>query len=121
MIIWSAMALACAATDDVSAWCLLVVVGVARSQIEMALLVAVATVAPIVLTFAVARPLLARAIERGRRPDGRMVLVLSGMSLSARTTEAIGIHGVFGAFLFGPDSARQPHRAGNDPQARRSR
>ncbi len=100
-----AMALACAATDDVSAWCLLaLVVGVARSQIEMALLVAVGTVAFIVLMFVVARPLLARAIERwggDGLTGGAMALVLSGMLLSALTTEAIGIHAIFGAFLFG--------------------
>jgi Kef-type K+ transport system membrane component KefB len=99
------MALACAATDDVSAWCLLaLVVGVAQSHVAGALWVAVWTVAYIALVFAVVRPLVARIVPR-YCPDGLtpavMAVMLVGMLLSALATEAIGVHAIFGAFLFG--------------------
>lgn len=100
-----AMALACAAIDDVSAWCLLaMVVGVAQSQIQEAVWVAVLAVAYIGLMFAVIRPAVARILPR-YCPDGLtpgvMAVMLVGVLLSALATEAIGIHAIFGAFLFG--------------------
>ncbi len=99
------MALACAAIDDVSAWCLLaLVVGVAHSQVTDALWVTLLTLSYIVFMFAVVRPLVARAVPRfcpqGLTP-GAMAALLVGMLLSAVATEAIGIHAIFGAFLFG--------------------
>ena len=85
------MALACAAIDDVSAWCLLaLVVGVVHSQLYDAAWVAVLTVGYIGLMFAVMRPAVARIVP-----------LLVGVLLSALATEAIGIHAIFGAFLFG--------------------
>jgi len=99
------MALACAATDDVSAWCLLaLVVGVAQSQVAEALSVAVMTVAYIVVVFFVIRPLVARYLERPGRDElnpASLAIVLVGVLASAAATEAIGIHAIFGAFLFG--------------------
>jgi Kef-type K+ transport system membrane component KefB len=99
------MALACAAIDDVSAWCLLaLVVGVARSQMVDALWVSLLTIGYIVFMFALVRPLVARALPRfcpaGLTP-GAMGALLVGMLLSAVATEAIGVHAIFGAFLFG--------------------
>ena len=99
------MALACAATDDVTAWCLLaLVVGVAQSKVNEALLVAVLTVAYIGLMFFVIRPLTAKTLPRSC-PNGLtagvMSVVLVGVLLSALATEAIGVHAIFGAFLFG--------------------
>ncbi|MBI3839249.1 MAG: cation:proton antiporter, partial [Planctomycetia bacterium] len=99
------MALACAATDDVSAWCLLaLVVGVAQSKVDGAVFVAVLTVAYIGLMFFVIRPLVARILPRyshGGLTPGVMAAVLVGVLLSALATEAIGVHAIFGAFLFG--------------------
>ena len=99
------MALACAATDDVSAWCLLaLVVGVAQSQVAQALSVAVMTVIYIVVVFFVVRPLVARYLEKPARNElnpTSLAIVLVGVLASAAATEAIGIHAIFGAFLFG--------------------
>jgi Kef-type K+ transport system membrane component KefB len=99
------MALACAAIDDVSAWCLLaLVVGVVHSQLYDAAWVAVLTVGYIGLMFAVMRPAVARIVPRwcpaGLTPSATAVLLV-GVLLSALATEAIGIHAIFGAFLFG--------------------
>ena len=57
------IALSCAATDDVTAWCLLAfVVGVAQAQVGAGLVVdATGTLAYITLMFLLVRPLLRRA------------------------------------------------------------
>jgi Kef-type K+ transport system membrane component KefB len=99
------MALGCAATDDVTAWCLLAfVVGVAQAQVGGAFLVLGLTAAYIGFMFLVVRPvagrLLARLDERRLTP-GVMALVLGALLLSALTTEVIGVHAIFGAFLLG--------------------
>jgi len=99
------MALACAATDDVTAWCLLaLVVGVVNLQVGAALGVAVLTLLYIALMFLLVRPLVARWLPRysaaGLTP-GVLATLLVGMLFSALATEAIGIHAIFGAFLFG--------------------
>lgn len=98
------LALACAAIDDVTAWCLLAfVVGVARAQVGGALSVVALTLGYIVLALAVARPLLARMPRGADEPLSRatVALVLVGVLLSALVTELIGVHAVFGAFLLG--------------------
>jgi Kef-type K+ transport system membrane component KefB len=104
------LALSCAATDDVTAWCLLAfVVGVAQARIGDAVIVAVATVAFLATMFAVVQPLLRRWIDliSARGVELRMApVILIGVLAAALTTEAIGIHAVFGAFLFG---AMIPH------------
>jgi Kef-type K+ transport system membrane component KefB len=107
------LALGCAATDDVTAWCLLAfVVGVAQAKVGGALLVLGLTAAYIGFVFLVVRPaatwLLAR-IDQTRMSHGVIALVYATLLLSALATEAIGIHAIFGAFLLGaiilPDSA----------------
>jgi Kef-type K+ transport system membrane component KefB len=99
------MALACAATDDVSAWCLLaLVVGVVQSQIDTAVFVALFTASYIGLMFLVVRPIVAKVVPRYDRAGltpGVLAAVLVGVLLSALATEAIGVHAIFGAFLFG--------------------
>ena len=62
-----AVALACAAADDVTAWCLLAfVVGVTQAEIESAALVALLTLAFIAAMFFVVRPIVARLVARSR-------------------------------------------------------
>ena len=99
------MALACAVTDDVTSWCLLaLVVGVTQSHVQSALWVTLLTAGYIALMFLVVRPQIARLLARRstRSPTpATMALLLLGMLLSALATEAIGIHAIFGAFLFG--------------------
>jgi len=100
------IALTCAAADDVTAWCLLAfVVGVVQSQVGSALLVAVYTLGFIAIMFFAVRPAVAGLVRRrggGASPgQGTVALVLVGLLLSALATERIGVHAVFGAFLFG--------------------
>lgn len=99
------MALGCAAADDVTAWCLLaVVVGIAQSVLEQALLVTSLTIAYILLMLVFVRPLVARLVRRWENgsPSAAALSVIFGMVLlSALATEFIGIHAVFGGFLIG--------------------
>jgi Kef-type K+ transport system membrane component KefB len=107
------LALACAATDDVTAWCLLAfVVGVAQAEVQSALVVVLLSVAYLAAMFLVARPLLQRLAARCRGndvPRDVVALVLVALLLSALATELIGIHALFGAFVLG---AVIPHDSG---------
>jgi Kef-type K+ transport system membrane component KefB len=100
-----AVALTCAAVDDVTAWCLLaMVVGIARARAADAVGVVLLTGAFIGIMFLAVRPLVARLVSRaGDRIPTRDVLALAlvGLLLAALTAEGIGIHAIFGAFLFG--------------------
>jgi Kef-type K+ transport system membrane component KefB len=102
-----AVALSCAAADDVTAWCLLaLIVGVARSEVSGLAAVAGGAAVFIALMLLVVRPLAARLSARCDAAAAALPpLVVSGtflaVLLSALTTEAIGIHALFGAFLLG--------------------
>jgi Kef-type K+ transport system membrane component KefB len=100
-----ALALTCAAIGDVTAWCLLAfAVGVATGAAGSALLVALLTVAFIALMFVVVRPRLerlARASQEDRPTQGAVTITLIALLVAALATEAIGVHGIFGAFLLG--------------------
>lgn len=99
------MALACAATDDVTAWCLLaLVVGVAQARLEGALVVIGLTALYLAVMVLVVRPAARRVIERceqDRLPPGLVAVVFIALLGSALATEWIGIHAIFGAFLLG--------------------
>src|SRR5207244_13529633 len=91
-----ALALACAAVDDVTAWCLLaLVVSLARSHASSA----AATVAMVAVFGAamigLARPLLRRTIADAKPTANTLALVLAGLLASALVTEAIGLHAAF--------------------------
>ncbi|MET0132095.1 MAG: cation:proton antiporter [Kibdelosporangium sp.] len=97
-----ALALTCAAVDDVAAWTLLAVV-IAISQggtpDEVFVTIALTMVFVAVMVWLV-KPLLARWL--GRLPEaGVLPVLLGGIMLSALATNEIGIHPIFGAFLFG--------------------
>ena len=100
------IALACAAVDDVTAWCLLaLVVGLAQSNPSSAAITVVLTLVYIAFMVVVVRP---GAVWLARRYDhpsivGQSTLALVSVALlvSALTTELIGIHALFGAFLLG--------------------
>jgi Kef-type K+ transport system membrane component KefB len=99
------VALTCAAVDDVTAWCLLaMVVGVARARAADALTVILLTGVFIAVMFFAIRPLVVRLVARtGDRVPTPQVLALAlvGVLLAALVTEGIGVHAVFGAFVFG--------------------
>ncbi len=97
-----ALALTCAAVDDVAAWCLLAVV-VAVSQggtpSEVFLTIGLTLVFVLVMIYVV-RPLLLKLLARVPEP-AVLAILLGGIMLSALATNQIGIHALFGAFLFG--------------------
>jgi Kef-type K+ transport system membrane component KefB len=100
-------ALSCAAADDATAWCLLAFVsGVAQAKLGQAGLTLALTVLYVIFMLVAVRPLLAYLTRRIDAQQGKVslttqALVFAGMLLSAVATEAIGIHALFGAFLFG--------------------
>jgi Kef-type K+ transport system membrane component KefB len=99
------IALGCAATDDVTAWCLLAfVIGVAQAKVGGAFLVLGWTLAYIGLMFFVVRPVARNFFLRfdERQMSANLVAFVFALLLaSALVTEYIGIHAVFGAFLAG--------------------
>ncbi|MEV7727438.1 cation:proton antiporter [Streptomyces sp. NPDC087917] len=118
-----ALALACAAVVDVVAWSLLAVaVAVAGGggALGGAGRAALAAVFVAVMWWGV-RPLLARAARR--RPPGRddrapgpvLVGLFGGTCLAAWATDGLGVHALFGAFVFGavvPRGVEAVERAG---------
>lgn len=101
------IAIACAAVDDVTAWCLLAfVVAVARSGgIADAAWTTVLAGAFITIMMFVVRPFLQRLGARVASREGLTPTVIAFILLllcfSSMATEIIGIHALFGAFLFG--------------------
>jgi Kef-type K+ transport system membrane component KefB len=97
-------ALTCAAVGDVSAWCLLAVaVGIARATLADALAVLGLTAVFIAVMVFIARPI-AIALTKDADPEpsqGAVTWTLAGLLVSAVIAERIGIHAIFGAFLFG--------------------
>ena len=92
------LALSSAAVGDVAAWALLaVVVGMVGGQPAWTTLLAVPAVLAVV---ALARPLVAAAL-RDRGASAAFPLVAAGLLLCAAATELLGLHSLFGAFLFG--------------------
>jgi K+:H+ antiporter len=99
------LALSCAAVDDVTAWCLLALVaGVVQSQVSGAVQVILLSLAYIAAMLVLVRPIAARLIA-GTHGSGlgptAIAVTFAALLLSAFTTELIGIHAVFGAFLLG--------------------
>ncbi len=108
-------ALACAALGDVAGWCLLALaVGVAQARIDGAVRTLLGTVVFFALMVFAIRPLLLRWLRGhgAKLTQGVAAVLLVGVLASAWATEMIGIHALFGAFLFG---ALIPH---DSPAAR---
>jgi Kef-type K+ transport system membrane component KefB len=100
-----AVAMTCAAVDDVTAWCLLAFVeGVARARVSDAVTVVALTLLFMIVMWFVVRPLVAAWTSKraGVPPtENVLALALGALLVSALTTEAIGLHAVYGAFLIG--------------------
>jgi Kef-type K+ transport system membrane component KefB len=103
------LALACAATDDIIAWTLLaVVLAVAGVEGEhghlpgWAIYLAIPFVLIAIFVIRPALTWLTRTYHRaGELTPAIMSVVLVGLLLFAATTDLLGIHYIFGAFLFG--------------------
>ena len=101
------LAITCAAINDLVAWCLLAfVVSLARAgALGGALATTSLSFAFVALMLVCVRPLVAWLVERRRTPlavtPDAVALAVVGMLVSAWITERIGIHLVFGAFVFG--------------------
>ena len=101
-----AISLACAAIQDVLAWLILaVVVAIVRAGGSLDLVLTLGLTAAFAgVMFGLVRPALARILRT--RGDGALgapllTLLLVGVLLSAYATEEIGVHAIFGAFIFG--------------------
>ncbi|BCJ50275.1 hypothetical protein Asp14428_17500 [Actinoplanes sp. NBRC 14428] len=113
------VALACASIDDVLAWTLLAVVVAiagegAGSQWLLLLFVPYVTIMVTAVRAGLHRLLSCPRVLRSRQPVP-LVITLVGLLLSAAFTEWIGLHFIFGAFLFG---AIMPRAAGDPVSAR---
>jgi Kef-type K+ transport system membrane component KefB len=101
------LAIACAAVDDVTAWCILaavVVVARAGALSELGPTI-VGTAVYLLVMFTLVRRLLGALVRRSLAREGRAEPLLAAVMLvalaSAWTTERLGIHALFGAFLVG--------------------
>jgi Kef-type K+ transport system membrane component KefB len=102
------LAIACAAIDDVTGWCVLAFIAAHIRAADSAVRIWT-TVGGLALFLSVmflgVRPLLRKIerahIERGDLSDNRKAIVLLLLLLSALSTEALGLHPVFGAFVAG--------------------
>jgi len=102
------VAIACAAVDDVTAWCILagIVVIVRASTLELPVWLTVSGLAVFVLLMGlVVRPALRRLEmvyeERGNLTQDLIAIILLVVLASGLMTESLGVHALFGAFLAG--------------------
>jgi Kef-type K+ transport system membrane component KefB len=113
-----AVTITCAAIDDVTAWCLLaVVVAVAAANGLGGAFLTIALAAVFIAAMLVfVRPVVARMAtlqdEGGGLSPAVLSVVFAGLLLSALATDRIGIHAIFGAFLFGAIMPQQPEFIG---------
>lgn len=108
-----ALALASAAIDDILAWCILAAVSAIVAARDAASLVQIAVLSAgyLMAMFLIVRPLLARLVRRltrDRVSPNLLVILVAGVFLSSYATTWIGIHAIFGAFLFGIIMPREP-------------
>jgi Kef-type K+ transport system membrane component KefB len=102
-----AIAITCAAVDDVTAWCMLAfVIAVARTAgVGPGLMTAGKSVVYIAIMFLVVRPFLKRLelmYERRNHLSQNLLAIILVLVLgSSIATEFIGIHALFGAFMMG--------------------
>jgi Kef-type K+ transport system membrane component KefB len=105
------IALACAAVDDATAWCLLAfVVSVVKAEPGHALITMGLTASYIAVMLVLVRPLVLRFVRWHETSPALSQSGFAGVCMallfSALATEMIGIHALFGAFLLG---ALVPH------------
>lgn len=98
-----ALALLCAAIDDVVGWCLLaLVIAIIHATGVASVVMTIAFLALFVgVMLGVVRPLLFFADQHLKSKPAFMTLTMILLLLSAFATNAMGIHPVFGAFMMG--------------------
>ena len=112
-----ALTLACAAVDDILAWSMLaVVLAVVRSSGSLDLpKILLETVVFVGLMFVVVKPQLKRLVpayqKAGRLTPNVLAIVVVGFLVAAFITDHIGIHAIFGAFVFGVVMPRETSHA----------
>ena len=99
------LAIASAANDDVTAWCLLaVVIAIAKAGTFASALYAIGlTALYIIIMFMVVRPFLKKVVYANQEVINKtfVALILLILIISSTLTEIIGIHALFGAFMAG--------------------
>ncbi|MGH2784899.1 MAG: cation:proton antiporter [Actinomycetota bacterium] len=102
------LTITCAAVDDVTAWCVLAGVGAVIKSTGTAdtIRIIALSLVFIIAMLKVVKPLLAR------RHTIPVWMAISFAMLSAWTTEQIGIHAIFGAFMAGAVMPRKPKIVG---------
>lgn len=99
--------LACAAVDDVTAWCLVAVAtGVAKAAVGSSAVVLVGAVGLVAILVLVVRPIAGRISRRldirpGPLPVAVLPVLVIAVLVAAAAAGAIGVHALFGAFVFG--------------------
>ena len=118
-------AIGCAAIDDVTAWCLLAVAlaigqghGFAQPLVAVILTAVVGLIALVVVR--PRAPALFGDVDRGSAGRGTLLRALLFLFITAWSTEAIGVHALFGAFIAGvavagAESLRRPLRDAIEP------
>ncbi len=109
-----ALAITCAAVNDVAAWCVLaaIVVIVRASGLWLSLWMTVAGLGAFVFVmFVVVKPALQRLVrhyeKRGTLTHDSLAVILLLMLVCGGITEFLGLHALFGAFLVGVVMPRQ--------------
>lgn len=108
-----AAAMACAAVDDVTAWCMLAfVIAIAQAKgVGSAVVVTLQALAYVAFMVWLVRPALKRVFARATNGSGvtqdSVAVVAVVLLLSSAATEWIGIHALFGAFMAGAVMPRQ--------------
>lgn len=101
------IAIAAAAADDLTAWCLLaLVIGIVQSSLDSAIYVALGSIAFVLVMLFCVRPLARRWCSQYERVSGPIplsafVIGLAAVLVAGLATETIGIHAIFGGFLLG--------------------
>ncbi|QEC70298.1 hypothetical protein FRZ67_19890 [Panacibacter ginsenosidivorans] len=101
------MAITCAASDDVTAWCILAaLIAIVKAGTSVSTLFTIGLLlAYVLLMLMVIRPLLKKLghiyNKRETVSKSMMAIVFMVMLLSAYLTELIGVHALFGAFVAG--------------------
>eukprot|EP00271_Cylindrocystis_brebissonii_P017094 TRINITY_DN4301_c0_g1_i1.p1 TRINITY_DN4301_c0_g1~~TRINITY_DN4301_c0_g1_i1.p1 ORF type:complete len:886 (-),score=168.42 TRINITY_DN4301_c0_g1_i1:929-3586(-) len=102
------IAMSAAAVNDVVAWVLLalaIALSSSGSNLAIVAWILLCAVAFVLIMYFIVRPILVllskKVVEGEAIPEWIVALILMGVLVSGFSTDVIGIHGIFGAFVFG--------------------